>query len=261
MNPLPMIDLPEDWEPTRATLHNYSHVLGAIARAHAIPHPKWWHISLKVVPTGLITDSMPLPNGDRFWLRMDLVEHGAWVEASSGVKRHVSMQDGLTGSQFGDAVLQLVSGLGLEGDYLREKFDSDEVRGYDPAAAELYFAALSRIEHNLELHRVALDGSVGPLQIWPHGFDLAFEWFGAGDAQLNLGFYAAGRPYFFSNPSPFDSDLTAHDLPPPATWHSEGWEGTILYYDDLLETDDPGGVLLEYARAVYELAAPGLRKS
>ncbi len=259
MQTLSMTAMPADWETTRATLHSYSHALGAIARAHAVSHPKWWHISLKVVPTGLVTDAMPIRDGGTFWLRMDLNEHAVLAETSTGDRHRVSMRDGLTASEFGNALLAIVGDLGLYGDYAREKFEGDEPRDYDPADAEQFFAALVRIEHNLQLHRVAVDGPVSPLQIWPHGFDLAFEWFGAGESQINLGFYPAGRAYFYSNPSPFDASLTGNELPVPAAWHSEGWEGSILYYDDLLSGDDPEATLLEYARAVFELAAPGLR--
>ncbi|MDJ0953754.1 MAG: DUF5996 family protein [Acidimicrobiia bacterium] len=259
MHTLPMTAMPADWEKTRATLQRYAHALGAVARVHAVPHPKWWHVSLEVVPTGLVTDAMPIPDRGTFWLRMDLNEHAVLAETSTGDSRRISMRDGLTGSEFGEALLAIVADLGLDGDYAREKFESDEPQDYDPAAAEQFFAALVRIERNLQLHRVGVDGPVGPLQLWPHGFDLAFEWFGEGDAQINLGFYPAGRPYFYSNPSPFDSSLTSHALPAPASWHSDGWEGSILYYDDLLAGDDPAATLLAYAGAVYQLAAPGLR--
>ncbi len=78
-------------------------------------------------------------------------------------------------------------------------------------------------------------------------------------AQLNFGFYPAGRAYFYSNPWPFDAEaLTAAPLPGPAAWHTEGWEGSILYYDELLEMDDTPQKLLEYARAVHDVAAPTL---
>ena len=259
MNSLPLLALPEDFEPTRATLHNYANAVGAVARAHAIPHPKWWHISLDVAPTGLVTDPMPLPGGGRFWLRMDLNEHVTLLETSNGSVERLSMKDGLTGSEFGDALLAMIGALGLEAEYAREKFESDEPRVYRPQAASAFFAALVNIEHDLQLHRVTLEGPIGPLQVWPHGFDIAFEWFGSGESQMNLGFYPAGRAYFYSNPWPFDGALTDEPLPAPATWHTGDWEGSILYYDELLATDDPEATLLEYARAVYDYATPGLR--
>jgi hypothetical protein len=63
------------WEATRDTLHSYSQVIGVVPRAHAKFHPRWWHISLKVEPDGMVTDRMALPQGGDFWLKMDLRQH------------------------------------------------------------------------------------------------------------------------------------------------------------------------------------------
>lgn len=272
MTLLPLTPLPEDWEPTRATLHSYANAVGVISRAHAIAHPKWWHISLKVRPSGLVTDTMPLPGGGTFSLRLDLRSHFVVLETSTGEQRSVSMTEGLTGTEMGDRVIATVAEFGLDADYARDKFESDEQRVYDVDHAAAFFAAAVSIAHNLEVRRSTLDGPVSPLQIWPHGFDLAFEWFGTRtesydehgettemSAQLNLGFYPAGRAYFYSNPWPFDGDtLTRVPLPEPALWNTEGWEGSILYYDELLATDEPEATLLAYAKAVYDTAAPTL---
>ena len=268
---LPLLPMPEDWEPTRATLHTYANALGVIARAHAVPNENWWHISLKVKPTGLTTDTMPLPGGGTFDLRMDFRSHEAVLETSAGELRAVSMAAAMTGSEFGRELSEVVAEFGLAADYATEKFADDEPRTYDPTAAEQFFQALVNIDHNLKLHRSSLAGHVGPLQLWPHGFDLAFEWFGTrivsrkeggvakeSRAQVNLGFYPAGRPYFYSNPSPFEPSLVDVELPGPAEWHTEGWEGSILYYDDVLATDDPTALLLEYAAAVQGAAGPTL---
>ncbi|MCP3996088.1 MAG: hypothetical protein GY722_13665 [bacterium] len=256
MSALPLSKLPHDWESTRSTLHAYANAVGVVARAHAISHPKWWHISLTVVPTGLVSDPMPVPGGGRFWIRVDFVRHVAVVEQSDGSSHPISMADGLTATEFGDALIETVTRMGLEADYVKEKYASDEPRLYDAGHAAAFFAAVTSIEHNLQIHRSEIGASVGPIQVWPHGFDIAFEWFGAGGSQLNLGFYPAGRPYFYSNPWPFSDEMKIYPLPAPAIWHEGDWEGSILYYDELLETDDPSGRLLEYAKAVFDIAVP-----
>ena len=214
---------------------------------------------------------MPLPGGGTFDLRMDFRSHEAVLETSTGEIRALSMAVGMTGSEFGDELIEIVGEFGLTADYATAKFANDEPRAYDPAAAAQFFEALVNIDHNLELHRSSLGGHVGPLQVWPHGFDLAFEWYGTRTAtqdeggvtkelpaQLNLGFYPAGRAYFYSNPWPFEPVLADAELPGPAEWHTEGWEGSMLYYDDLLATEDPTALLLEYAKTVHEVAAPTL---
>ena len=263
-----------DIEPTRETLHLYAAAMGVVSRAHAVPHPKWWHISLKVRPDGLVTNSMALPGGGSFALRMDLINHEVILHTSQGNQSALSMREGLTGSEFGSRLLDGVKALGLEGEYVRQKFEDDSPREYNPKAATRLFSAFVNVDQLFKKHRATLSGEVSPVQIWPHGFDIAFEWLGAriveheedgqatsSPSQLNLGFYP-GRPepYFYSNPWPFEKDqLVDQSLPESARWHLEGWEGAFLPYAALAGKDDAGQRLLDFARRVYEISSPTLR--
>ena len=269
---VPLPPLPEDWEPTRATLHAYALAVGAVPRAHAAFHPRWWHVSLVVRSDGLVTDSMPVPGGGSVVVRMDFGRHMVVVETDAGWRREVSMAAGLTGTELGAWLIATFAALGLAGEYDTVRFANDEPQSYDPAAAETFWHVLTGAERVLAVHRNGLSGEVGPIQFWPHGFDLAFEWFGTRvesseedgvvtehPAQLNLGFYPAGRAYFFSNPWPFEADrLLGTALPSGAEWHTEGWEGSILSYDLVAGMPDADERVLAYAGAVYEVAAPTL---
>ncbi len=264
--------MPENLESTRATLHQYAHAIGVIPRIHAEPHPQWWHVSLNVTERGLETDPMALPGGGTFGLRLDLATHEVVVEANGETRRAIAIGDGLTGTQMGDAVIAAVAELGLTGDYARDKFESDEPRPYDPVAAAAFFEILTAIHDVLAIHRDRLGDSVGPLQLWPHGFDLAFEWFGTrieeyeehGElqklpAQCNFGFYPGGRPYLYANPWPFEGDaLLGVKLPSGAEWHSEDWQGSLLYYDAVAGEESAADRVLDYLGAVYSAAAPTL---
>jgi len=178
------------------------------------------------------------------------------------------MDAGLTGSEFADRLISIAATYGLEGEYERERFESDEPRAYDSQAATDFFTGLVNIATHLEMFRASLDGETSPVQVWPHGFDIAFEWFGTRlvesegrmlPAQLNLGFYPAGRAYFYSNPWPFAADdLVGISLPAPAAWKVDGWTGSIVYYDELLSLDNPEQALVDYARAVHDAARPTL---
>jgi Family of unknown function (DUF5996) len=262
-----------DIEPTRKTMHLYTAAIGAVTRVHAIPHPKWWHISLKVHPDGLVTDSMPLPGGGSFALRMDLFHHNVLLYTSRGEAREFDMRQGLTGTEFGDRLLAAVGDLGLTGDYAHKKFSDDSAREYDPDAASRFFIALVNIDYLFKKHRASLEGMVSPVQLWPHNFDLAFEWFGSRrveqeehgrmsshPSQLNLGFFPGEpEPYFYSNPWPFEEDhLLDVPLPEGASWHTEGWQGTYLPYASLPSDETAGIQLRNFARMVYEIASPTL---
>jgi len=267
-----------DWEPTRQTLHLYSRAVGAVARAHAEFHPKWWHISLNVRPDGLETNPMALPGGGQFWLTIDLRRHVTILYTDQGPFREFSLAGGLSATEFGEQIFSAVAELGLEADYKRDNFQDDEPRQYDPAAAEKFLGVLLNVNRIFDDHRTlllersAFQGQVSPLNFWTHGFDLSFEWLGSRvvtyesegkieeyPSQINLGYYPSGDPYFYSNPWPFEADqLLDQSLPAGAIWHTEGWQGTMLRYEQLVGDRNAEARLREYAQAVFDICSPTL---
>lgn len=262
-----------DWEPTRQTLHWYSRGISAIPRAHAEAHPKWWHVSLEIVEDGLVTSKTALPDGRAIWLKMDLINHKGLLFIDDGVFHEISFLDRLSSTAFAEALLAKAAQLGLSGPYEREKFEDEDPRDYDPEEVGKFFTALVNVDRLLKQHRSTIPGEKSPVQFWPHGFDISFEWFGtrvevyndtAYPSQLNLGFYpgdANNKPYFYSNPWPFDGDrLLEQPLPPGATWHTEGWEGTYLPYAELAGKADSADRFAEFARVVFDITSPTLSR-
>ncbi|MCP4167080.1 MAG: hypothetical protein GY759_14505 [Chloroflexi bacterium] len=263
----------DGFEPTRQTLQTYGRAVAAIPRAYAEPHPKWWHVSLKVQPDGLLTDKISLPDGGAIRLKIDLVQHAIVLFKNRQPAQTWDMTEGLTATVLGNEIIAAVEDLGLkESDYGREKFENDDPRLYDRDTIPPFLTALTNADHIFKAHRETLDGEVSPVQLWSHGFDLAFEWFGsrieryeeegeitAYPSQLNLGFFPAEPAYFYSNPWPFEADaLLGKPLPNGARWHTEGWNGSELLYSELQGVSDAEARLEEFARAVYEAVAPTL---
>jgi Family of unknown function (DUF5996) len=264
-----------DWGATRQTLHLYSRAIGVIPRAHAEFHPKWWHLGLKVQPDGLQTGQMARPGGGTFCLTMNLRQHKIVLSTNEGPFKEFDMTQGLTGTQLGEALLSAVAELSLSGNYTRKKFENDDPREYDPEAAVRFLNVLLNAQRVFKTYRATLSGDVGPIQLWPHGFDLSFEWFGTRveryeehgkvqeyPSQISLGFYPGdddNASYFYSNPWPFEAEqLTANPLPEGVRWVTEDWQGTMLPYDELVGDPDAEQRLNEYARAVYNIASPAL---
>jgi hypothetical protein len=200
---------------------------------------------------------------------MDLADHVVVVETHAGEALRIPMDSGLTGTAMGDRLIDALAGLGFEAGYARDKFEDGDDRPYDRAAAARYLRMFLSAYGAFERFRASLSGDVGPIQVWPHGFDLSFEWFGTrtvvdpetGDelpAQINLGLYPAGDPYFYSNPWPFDPALAEADLPNGAVWHLEGWQGSKLDYETARTAADPAAVVIGYAAAVHAVSAPDL---
>ena len=264
--------LPDDFEPTRATLHAYARAVSAIPRAHAEPHDKWWHAALTVTPHGLVTDRLRLADGATATLTMDLTTHEVKFATSTGDFTVYSMQDGMTGTRLADELIDDAAGLGFEGGYDREKFENDEPRVYDRNVASGFLATLTAVHHVMKAQHDSLQGDLGRINLWPHGFDLAFEWYGTrvetyeeeGEvteypSQLNFGWYPTGDAYFYSNPWPFEGEvLLSADLPGPARWHTDGWEGSMLVFADVAGKDDGAEVVRAYWQRVFDLAVPTL---
>jgi hypothetical protein len=194
------------------------------------------------------------------------------IETSDGVRSEIAMNAGMTGTELGDSIVAAVHEFGLTSAVDRTKFEDEDPRPYDEATAVLMFGTFTDVATVFERHRASIGGPTSPVQLWPHGFDLALDWFGTrtesyeedGEvtvypSQLNLGFYAGGEPYFYSNPWPFEREaLLTADLPRGASWHTEGWEGTILPYTELVGEEGGLDRLADYARAVFEVASPTL---
>lgn len=255
--------------PTRRTLQLYARALSALARAHAPAHPNWWHISLKVTPAGLVTDNIPCAGGGILAGRLDFHRAEIVLESSDGRTWALPMDAGLSGRAMGERVLAASNAAGLSGDVDQSRFADDEPGSYDRDMVARFFAALVRADRTFKRHGARLGEKAGPVRLWPHGFDLAMEWFGSriecynegGEtmelpAQLNLGFYPGednAGSYFYSNPWPFEEDkLVGHSLPAGASWHTEGWRGTILPYTDARDEEQ----ILDYAARVFEIASP-----
>lgn len=262
---------------TRDTLHWYSQAVGAIPRTHAEVQPRWQHIALRVSPKGLETSRMLLPGGGKFSLLMDLTQHKTTLSSNNtGEVYEIDMRTGLTAKEFGEQIIRMAKSLGLNGKYAEENFDNSEPRKYDSQMAEKYLSVLNELNRIFNKRRDSLSGECSPVLLWPHGFDLGFVWFGTrivdyeengvllqSPAQLNIGFSPGdssfSEPYFYSNPWPFEMDKLVHQpLPKGARWYLESWQGSILPYNELVNQEQAEDRLLEYARAVYDNAAPNL---
>lgn len=265
----------DNFEPTRQTLHRYALAVGVIPRAHAKAHPKWWHISLRVQENGLRTEDMALPGGGSFHLLIDLQKHAVELHKGDEVLNSFAMTAGKTATEMGAALIAALTELGLEDAYDRARYDNEDPRVYDKDLAGDFLTAINLAQTAFARHRQTLEGDPGIIQLWPHGFDLAFEWFGSKQvpqkedgqttlypSQINLGFSLGEAnhktPYFYSNPWPFDESLMERPLPHGAGWFNQGWQGSLLEYEAVAGDPDGPQKLFEYAQAVFKLAQPSL---
>jgi hypothetical protein len=259
-----------NWQPTRDTIHIYSKLLGKI-RGTLTPHQRhWWHISLRVAANGLTTTAVPIPNTARatFEMLLDFQGHRLAITTSRG-ERWEQPLIGQSARTFYEMVLATLDKMGIQLDIDRSLFADATPGSYNHAAVETFWSALSKVDAVFKEFKAELGGETSPVQLWPHHFDLGLVWFSGrkvpgtdpadeehSNEQINFGFSTGDEgipnPYFYSSAYPWQEKFTEMSLPDGVSWHTEGWTGALLMYEQLVEAEDGEEKLWQYLRAVHE---------
>jgi hypothetical protein len=255
------------WGETRDTLHAYCKVIGAIRAAFTPEQPRYQHVNLRLYTAGLTTTPIPHPADAKrnFSLSLDLRNHYVLLSTSEGEVHQTRMSEGLTATKLGNALLDKLAELGVEGKVNKTKYENEDERGYALDAAERYFSALSQTGRIFEAFRNDLPGEKDPVQFWPHHFDLSFVVLGSKQvttvegtypSQITVGFAPDDQgqptPYFYVNPFPFEETIKHQKLPEGAVWHTALWQGALLPYTEVAETPDAEARILEFLRGAYQ---------
>ena len=263
-----MPSLPSSWEPTRLTLQKYARAITAVPRAGAVPDKRWRHVSLHPVQDAEITvfasARTPLADGTELVSVLDIDRHVITVTAGSD-RQTFDLLGGPSPHSIGSAVTALAFRHGSEAEVDGSRFDDTDEQVYEQWHAKAWHANSVWVIDTFAILNTRIDGETAGPHLWPHGFDIATEWFSTrvvdegegGNAQIAVGFYPAGDAYFYANPWPFDVEWTQASLPSGASWHTEGWQGAMLPVSQL-GGEDQREQVLGFARSVHELAHPAL---
>lgn len=262
--PLPLAS----WRNTRDSLHTYVRLAGAIRRALMPPQKHWWHISLRTAACGLTTT--PFPAGRMTCeLLLDFTTHELSVASSRGHWWDISLEEQSSRDVY-EAVLAALEQIEVRLDLDGTPFRSETPNPYNAIAVEKYWQALSQIDILLKQFRGELREETGPVQLWPHHFDLSLVWFSGrrlpgesrpeyADEQMAFGFStgdeSTGDAYFYVTAYPWQDALMETDLPPGARWQQDGWRGALLPYETVQQHKDPAAFLLSFWRDLQRAGA------
>ena len=255
----------------RDALQAYARVIGNIRRELTPPQKHWWHITLLVSARGLTTT--PISSGEKtFELTLNPTRDRVESSVSDGGEETVSLA-GQSQRALHNDVLATLADLGAP---CSVSFKSSDTHyGYAGDAARRYWQALSQIDAIYKEFKGSLREETGPVQIFPHHFDVSLNWFSGrlipgadpadaehADEQMNLGFVTGDgsvpEAYFYATAYPTPDGLTDAALPTDAHWHTEGFAGAVLY-EQLANAADPRGRLLEFQGAVHEAGSSLMR--
>jgi hypothetical protein len=179
-------------------------------------------------------------------------------------------------NQFCDSVLATLTGMGINPEIEGSLFAVDTPGVIDAEAISTFWQAFTSIHTVMQQFKAELPGETGPVQLWPHHFDLALLWFSGrkvpgvdpsneeyADEQMNFGFSTGDEgmpePYFYATAYPWPEQIVAAALPVGAEWYTTSWKGGLLRYESLLNAADPAEQLLAYLRAVHQAGSNLMR--
>lgn len=247
-----------DWDSTRDALHRAAQSLALVQKAFSPSLPNAQHLSLLVRETGLIT--RPLRFG-----RMAFNFNSGEIDLEINGQHTRLPIHNQTPRTLHAALLNQLTASGITGVETVKSVDDDKPLEFDATIGQAYAAALWAIYTVIARVRGDWMGTVTPMVVWPHGFDLSTLYFPANLADehtqphLNLGFSPSStgfpRPYIYAYIWPIPENLTATPLPAPARWTSDGWTGVIIDYDNLRAAEHPLTVLETTLREIFSILA------
>src|SRR5450432_2414446 len=88
----PWLELPwREWQPTIATVHMWTQIVGKVRMVLAPPLNHWWHVALYVTSRGLTTSPIPYRN-QSFQVDFDFIDHRLLVTDSRGGSVSIALE-------------------------------------------------------------------------------------------------------------------------------------------------------------------------
>lgn len=272
-----------EWEPTRATLHMWTQIVGKIRLARTPMVNHWWNVPLYVTARGLTTGAMPCDRRT-FSIDFDFVDHQLVVACSDGAIARAALEP-MTVARFHGLVFELLAGLGIRVEIWPVPvevpdpipFKEDAVHAeYDREAVTRFWRALVQVDRVFAVFRSRFGGKCSPVHFFWGSFDLAVTRFSGRpalprpdadfitrhsyNAELSsLGFWPGGGDVdgaaFYSYTFPEPHGFRSERVRPDAARFHEGLGLFLLMYDDVRAADDPDAMILEFAQSTYEAGA------
>lgn len=278
-------ELPYDaWEPTKATLHLTTQIMGKVKLAH---HPKmshWWHTTLHVTPRGVSTLTVPTPRGS-FELELDVHELALHLATSDGARTRIE----LAGASVADVYTSTMARLAEAGHPTRilarpydmphstTPFAEDtEHASWDHDAVKRWWQVLTFVDEAFKTLSGRSFYRTSPVHLFWHSFDMAVTRFSGREGMsiddgerrsdveaythevISFGFWPGDpkvrMPAFYSYTAPEPEGLAEAPLQPGEAWWQElpGSHMALLKYEDVRASEDPRETLLTFCQSAFD---------
>ena len=273
----------KEWANTRATLHMWTQIVGKIRLAQSPVINHWWEVPLYVTARGLTTS--PIPYGSEiFEMQFDFIDHKLQIQTSNGVGAEIALRPRSVADFYGD-VMGTLEDLNIKvkiwpmpveiPDPIR--FDQDHQHAaYDPVYANRFWRILVAGDTIFKEFRSRFLGKVSPVHFFWGSFDMAVTRFSGRRAPerpgadkitreayshevSSVGFWpgmAEGTdPVFYSYAAPEPKGFSQASVHPAGACYDTKMAEFILKYDDIRNSANPRGDLLDFCQTTYDAAA------
>lgn len=277
------------WNATITALHQAAMLFGPIHNTLRAPQDNYLHLPIHIQPWGLSSGELPggadlrlhfeqatfhyrRPNGEIVSLPLQQHTQADLFQRLLNALKTDLLADFYRDIPEPDVIGGLMNRLHADPsrvEFLKlEEVTHTESLSIDLEAARAYASALYTIFTGVARFRARLNGHMTPIVLWPEHFDLSTLWFLSGEmddhaGHLNFGFapFSPGlpRPYLYAYAYPYPADMTIPALPQPARWHTTGWTGVIVDYDDLVEAEHPAEMVEALCLGIFAALRPLLK--
>jgi hypothetical protein len=280
--PWPPLPLAE-WEPTRATLHMWTQIVGKVRLALSPRVNHWWQVPLYVSARGLTTSAIPYGD-DIFEIEFDFAGGNLEIRKSGQATTFVRLYPRSV-ADFYHETMTALRGIGIDVKIWPMPVeianpipfpDDREHASYDPEYVNRFHRILLQVDTILKEFRGRFTGKASPVHFFWGSFDLAATRFSGRRAPERVGadpitreayshecssagFWPGGgeitSPAFYSYAAPEPPGYAAGRVLPPAAHYHAGLREFILMYDDVRRAASPRSELLDFVQSTYDAAA------
>jgi hypothetical protein len=280
--PWPSLPLAE-WEPTRATLHMWTQIVGKVRLALSPLVNHWWQVPFYVSARGLTTSAIPY--GDSvFEMEFDFAARNLAIRKSGQAEIAVRLFPRSVADFYRETMTALrfigidvkIWPVPVEIAHPIPFADDHEHASYDPEYVNRFHRILLEADTILKEFRASFTGKASPVHFFWGSFDLAATRFSGRRAPeregadaitreayshecSSAGFWPGGGyvtgPAFYAYAAPEPPGYDAVPVRPPAAFYDTALREHILMYDDVRQAESPRAALLDFLQSTYEGAA------
>ncbi|MTB52565.1 DUF5996 family protein [Lewinella sp. W8] len=276
------------WKDTLATLHQWIQIVGKI-RLRTMPWQNHsWHATLYVSPRGFTTGSIPY-RGAAFQLDFDFINHRLTLQSTHHPDQSMNLFP-RTVASFHEELFTLLDRAEIPVEIHGSPNELEEAipfhlneknAHYDGPAVKNFWEAMIKINEVFTQFRSQFIGKCSPVHLFWGAFDLAVTRFSGRPAPLHpggmpnmpldvmqeayshevssAGFWPGAdtfpEPVFYAYCYPTPEAFSKQGVLPEAAFYSEEMGEFFLKYSDVVASDDPAGVLMDFLESTYAAAA------